>query len=553
MQKTSGKMRTASKKDRKPDPALAGRSPITHARRFDLSLPPRNQTFGSSEHRGLGDFVKLMVPAIYDAVVPTSWKSGKLRVGHSELSYGEIVALAGDLYGVPSRPISSGTSDADRRARFRAAFETLEKAPKREVDDLLGIINEEGQHLQSEMIKGAPANLAAAQKDFDNAFVMATGGKFYMDPSSRYLQLASRNFDHFGPDAVTAYRAGHAEALAAALEGFELAKNSGARAQAFAKYERALALNAFADHFLTDLFSSGHLRVPRRNADAQHGETTGGIVSKIQHDEDNHWGLFVANKFGNCWRCYGDNHLNTQQGADNRMWAREAIQASVRDIQAAFVNGVLPVEPYSLDLTPDLKAAADRALKSKTTNEYLNYAPLFIPSKDKDGKAAISVRDPWQQTDTHKWHMTQFKSYGLTNPYQIGHVIENTYGKEAQKPKDYMPTPKDAPVLDGYNNFATPRGGSPIGRRRVRYALANLGLKQYPGRNHAAYYSSEPGPWSDWIDTYDEKHPMLKIKKDPDPRTVRRGVIRQVEGQVPDLNYIIVFENITRQIADASS
>ena len=64
-----------------------------------------------------------------------------------------------------------------------------------------------------------------------------------------YLGLAKINWDHFGADARTAYNAGHRTALEAAVKG---------------DLEDAYTMNAFADHFLEDSFSAGHLRTPRR-------------------------------------------------------------------------------------------------------------------------------------------------------------------------------------------------------------------------------------------------------------------------------------------------
>ena len=78
----------------------------------------------------------------------------------------------------------------------------------------------------------------------------------------RYLALASQNFCHFaatanphddGPDALRLYREYHARAMREA-----------ARAASNAGFRRALVTDAFGCHFLTDLFASGHMRVPRR-------------------------------------------------------------------------------------------------------------------------------------------------------------------------------------------------------------------------------------------------------------------------------------------------
>jgi hypothetical protein len=64
-----------------------------------------------------------------------------------------------------------------------------------------------------------------------------------------YLGLARINWDHFGIDARTAYNAGHSAAIQSAING---------------DLEGAYSMNAFADHFLEDAFSAGHLRTPRR-------------------------------------------------------------------------------------------------------------------------------------------------------------------------------------------------------------------------------------------------------------------------------------------------
>jgi hypothetical protein len=75
-------------------------------------------------------------------------------------------------------------------------------------------------------------------------------------PLGRYLKLAANNSDHFAEWSLAAYIAGHT----AAVQQAALAKNSGDEKQ----LELAYAMNAFADHYLTDLFSAGHLRVPRK-------------------------------------------------------------------------------------------------------------------------------------------------------------------------------------------------------------------------------------------------------------------------------------------------
>jgi hypothetical protein len=110
-----------------------------------------------------------------------------------------------------------------------------------------------------------------------------------------YVDLALKNVDHFAPCSWTRYAQHHREALRLAVVERDL--------------ERALVRNAFADHFLTDAFASGHLRVART--------AEGGLVRKIfqgaqamrAHGAENKSGLWVQNGRGLVWRAYGDDRL----------------------------------------------------------------------------------------------------------------------------------------------------------------------------------------------------------------------------------------------------
>jgi len=66
----------------------------------------------------------------------------------------------------------------------------------------------------------------------------------------------------------------------------------------------AIAVCAFGLHYLTDAFASGHMRVPRTALGM-----TGGLASKLAHDFDNEYGLNVENGFGDKWRAFGDGYL----------------------------------------------------------------------------------------------------------------------------------------------------------------------------------------------------------------------------------------------------
>lgn len=80
-----------------------------------------------------------------------------------------------------------------------------------------------------------------------------SGDDYPGGPYPSYLGLSLLNFDHFGQDARTTYTVGHKWAM-------EIA----ATKRDAAHLEYAYRINAFADHFLQDAFSAGHLRTPRR-------------------------------------------------------------------------------------------------------------------------------------------------------------------------------------------------------------------------------------------------------------------------------------------------
>ena len=170
-----------------------------------------------------------------------------------QLTYGEICGLAGDFYGT-NQPISDGSTLGDQIARFRLAFNLLavekHRAPS-EAAKILDILEEEIKKINQAIADHKdPWDVYPTLSGVSLRLEEATSGR--SSPGLSYLELARVNWDHFGPDARTAYNAGHRAALDVALKG---GKDN---------LELAYAMNAFADHFLQDSFAAGHLRTPRR-------------------------------------------------------------------------------------------------------------------------------------------------------------------------------------------------------------------------------------------------------------------------------------------------
>jgi outer membrane protein OmpA-like peptidoglycan-associated protein len=161
------------------------------------------QRFVGTEHKKLGDTTGLRVDL----------------GGGVVLSWGDIVALAGDEYG-SLKDLLADTTSEEGKQRLRAAVEHD------------GIAAAAG---------GLPVPTDQQRSD----------------RSKTFLELAAVNTSHFNSagEAVARWSSDHAEAIADALQAGLSGDES--------KHELALAKEAFAQHFLTDAFSGGHIRTPR--------------------------------------------------------------------------------------------------------------------------------------------------------------------------------------------------------------------------------------------------------------------------------------------------
>lgn len=289
-----------------------------------------------------------------------------------DLTYGQLIALGGDFYG-PTDPVSNADERDDQIARFKSGFEMLRSSPD-EVRKILDIIRQyefdpisaciRNNQPPSEAYLEIPADLKAMNNE-DRDLDAATGG--------RYLKLATINVDHFGDDARTCYLAGHilAQQIAAAA-----GKTSDAN-----ELQHAYAVNAFADHFLTDLFASGHMRTPRRQLyNLTVLAQISGLCAKAMHDEDNVFGLWVENQRGDRWVAYGDGRYFDRCNTANRVVMKKAIQQSMDEVWQAFSTGVVRQDDSQvLDYLPKIiEQVGDEDDWKKVRDDANNWSPLFF-------------------------------------------------------------------------------------------------------------------------------------------------------------------------------
>ena len=172
-----------------------------------------------------------------------------------QVTFGAIVALAGDFFGVPESPIINtalvgpNVDEDGRIQRFKDAYGTLGSVSgniQKVVDKLTTMIKED------QAAKNTGGKLHS-EADWDLGGTWLSGIPF---KSGTMLKLAKENYDHFHPQAQQAYLVGHTLAIQTARKAAEQTNDVDKKK----KLMEAYSIEAFADHFLTDCFSAGHVR-----------------------------------------------------------------------------------------------------------------------------------------------------------------------------------------------------------------------------------------------------------------------------------------------------
>lgn len=96
----------------------------------------------------------------------------------------------------------------------------------------------------------------------------------------------------------------------------------------------ALLFNGFADHFLEDSFSSGHLVVKRTVAASV-------VNNKALHDFYSANGTMVLNRKAEIWKAHGDGTFNKPEFIKESARVLEAVELSLNDLWIAYENAAL--------------------------------------------------------------------------------------------------------------------------------------------------------------------------------------------------------------------
>jgi len=281
----------------------------------------------------------------------------------TQLSYGQILALAGDYYAnwaYDRCPRQISDNESESQTQFFANTQLLEYPSNRfpwwTLDSLVFYINKQGKET------GDVPNTTDTPQEYVETYNYQSfdnwgyNEQFWRVTNAGYLAIALCNFDHFGKDAIIAYKAGHSLALQAAIALRSVTDIDNVTAT----LDNIYFTEAFSGHFLTDLFSSGHVRTPRR---LLHGGFSISSVlthvytldpfpadrsSQAQHDEDCANGLWVRNARGDNWAMYGDKQLSLLKSKGNYDMVLKAVQAGVSELYTAYLTGTMPEEYEAL-------------------------------------------------------------------------------------------------------------------------------------------------------------------------------------------------------------
>lgn len=302
-----------------------------------------------------------------------------------QFSYGEIVAFSGDFFEKPE-PLFNVEKVGVLKFQ-RQDIVTIKKNFIKEKDYIDDVIH---------------GDLNGKYPDTDLMSMLAI---------PEYLSLAITNTPHFGFNNIKHYVKYHKLAMNKALEARENKDIN--------KLREAIFYNGFADHFLTDGFASGHIRVPRQqiynwmksqnleNKSEKDKARMAGTLSRILHDKDGEvresgaHGMAVKNSRGDEWfaRCdsqlFWDRSLEGEENAfkvlktETVLMPIRAVQASVIELFDAYYNGkvnegiyeAIKYIPFPTPSQPDLVSVFPSINNQKQLDKIMEIIPFYAKNE----------------------------------------------------------------------------------------------------------------------------------------------------------------------------
>lgn len=346
--------------------------------------------FDSPEHFDLGAYTLLSIPSQPNGNVEKIYgnqltvKTLQTSYGQINLSFADIVWLGGDLIGEPKQMIGLSNNPMVTFQNNLSAFDKY----KNYLPAVLTVYSNVMTDVQKFIDTGS--TLVVPDK-YNYEYNQATGGwggaVGALLKSGLYLKLAQYNYDHFGENALKAYLTGH-----------DMALNLASKANTPEELKYAYFVEGYADHFLTDLFATGHLRTPRVeivNYCANLGQGPASFLTKLMHDQDGTTGLTLVNGKGETWFGTGDENFYIPANKENKLRALNTVQQSVDQIYNAYVSknaNTTVNNSEMIKVIPDIKAT------NNLEQNNIAFPPMYRVVSGTDGSLIINEYNPKTKT-----------------------------------------------------------------------------------------------------------------------------------------------------------
>ncbi len=261
-----------------------------------------------------------------------------------------------------------------------------------------------------------------------NAGRPAASSKF-----NEFWEMAQNTFwndDHFSNCGRNTYYSGHEIARKLYADAMSTTDSTARRE----KLNRAYLMEAFSLHFLSDLFSAGHIRTQRYELrTATDSATYAGSTARCQHDEDNRNCLLVTNRLKQVWWACGDERFYDRLNYVNRQQLYRAVETSLNDLRGTErsprgnpVMDLIPLTNFNLQFFSNLPKWSARLRQENTCPRFFvdvgNWrytvrrntntksgvggqfgSPRTLYAQDKkypnSKLAALTATKPWEESD----------------------------------------------------------------------------------------------------------------------------------------------------------
>jgi hypothetical protein len=366
-------------------------------------------SFDASEHSAIGNQV---IKIVSENLQDDSYEFWTIKKDNKvyKIPMRYLVALAGDFF-TSKESIKDG-------GEFKKITDALEQADPEHIQRvLIGIKLEEdavadaiknGESPKKAIEKLAPTlNRLWNAAHTDNPILKNIYKNLFPIIAGDYLHNQKNNKDHFEEAAKESYKKGHEEALQLAKQASD-EKDDNKKKKLM---QKAVFTELAAQHFLTDLFSGGHVRVPidelEQYAQRKWDLGVGATLKLLMHTEDGKNGVWVTDATGDIYLATGDGTLFEKENAFLKNKVIVAAKIGMKEILDSFGKEEKKEENIEVKEENKKLSVYDLIPRSLTEEEVINHkktqiTPLFR-IKDAVLQRRNDVNNPFDHNYIKDW------------------------------------------------------------------------------------------------------------------------------------------------------